>query len=119
MRTVRRMTVLLTACLLTMLTAGCGTETSSSPEGTWTGAEDTQLELTEDGTVTGNDGCNHLSGSWEQDGETIVFSGMISTLMACTDVDVWLTDPRSATIEGDTMVVYGREDAELGELQRS
>lgn len=119
MRTVRRMTVLLTVCLLTMLTAGCGTETSSSPEGTWTGAEDTQLELTEDGTVTGSDGCNHIGGSWEQDGETIVFSDMISTLMACTDVDVWLEDPRTATIAGDTMVVYGPEDEELGELHRS
>jgi|SRR5690625_1109382 len=119
MHIVRRRIALLTACLLALLATGCGTGTASSPEGAWTGPEDTELELAEDGSVTGSDGCNHLSGSWEQDGDTIVFSGMISTLMACMDVDVWLTDPRSATIEGDTMVVYGREDAELGELQRS
>ena len=119
MRTVRRMTALLTACLLALLATGCGTQASSSPEGTWTGPEDTQLELTDDGSVTGSDGCNHIGGSWEQDGDTIIFSDMLTTLMACMDVDVWLEDPRTATIEGDTMVVYGPDDVELGELHRA
>ena len=118
MPTVRRLSALLTTCLLAMLAAGCDGDTSSSPEGTWTGAEDTHLELTADGTVTGNDGCNHVGGSWEEDGEQIVFSDMIATLMACQNVDVWLTDPRTATITGDTMVIYGPGETELGELHR-
>jgi len=118
MPTVRRLSALLTACLLAMLAAGCGNEASTSPEGTWTGAEDTHLDLSADGTVTGNDGCNHIGGSWEEDGEQIVFSDMIATLMACPDVDVWLKDPRTATITEDTMVVYGPGETELGELHR-
>ena len=71
------------------------------------------------GRVSGSDGCNHIGGSWEQDGDTIIFSDMLITLMACMDVDVWLEDPRTATIDGDTMVVYGPDDVELGELHRA
>ncbi len=106
------------ACLLALLATGCGSATPAAPEGTWTGREDTRLELTTDGQVTGSDGCNYLSGSWSQDGETIVFSGMISTLMACMDVDVWLSDPATATITGTTMTVYDSDGTELGDLHR-
>lgn len=116
--TVRRATALLTTCLLMLLAVGCDSAASNSPEGTWTGREDTHLELSADGTVTGSDGCNHIGGTWETEGEKIIFSDMISTLMACMNVDVWLSDPRTATITGDTMVVYGPDDTELGELHR-
>lgn len=118
MHTIRRSLALVAACVLMVLAAGCG-GASDSPEGTWTGPEDTELELTEEGLVTGTDGCNHLGGAWEEDGDTVTFSGMVGTLMACMDVDVWLVDPATATIEGDTMVVFNSEGAELGELQRS
>ncbi|WP_147917235.1 META domain-containing protein [Ruania zhangjianzhongii] len=118
MATIRRLLAVVTVCVLALFAAGCGA-VSSSPEGTWTGDEGTELELTVEGLVTGTDGCNHLSGTWEQDGETVTFSGMVGTLMACMDVDVWLTGPATATIDGDTMVVFNSEGAELGELQRS
>lgn len=118
MHTLRRACAVLAACLLAILAASCGSATSSSPEGTWTGREDTRLELTADGSVTGSDGCNHLAGSWEQDGETVVFSDMLGTLMACMNVDVWLSDPATATLTGDTMVLYDSEGTELGELHR-
>lgn len=118
MGTSRRPFALVAAGALMVLAAGCGSA-SSSPEGTWTGPEDTELELTEEGLVTGTDGCNHLGGSWEEDGDTVTFSGMVGTLMACMDVEVWLIDPATATIDGDTMVVFNTEGTELGELQRS
>lgn len=66
------MLALLTACLVAMLAASCGTATSGSPEGTWTGREDTVLELTADGSVTGHDGCYYLGGSWDHDGDSMV-----------------------------------------------
>ena len=119
MHAIRRTLAGAAVCLLAVFATGCGTATSSSPEGTWTGAEGTELELTGEGMVTGTDGCNHLGGTWEQDGDTITFSGMVGTLMACMDVDVWLTDPATGTVDGDTMVVFNSEGAELGELQRS
>lgn len=118
MGTFRRSFALVAACALMVLAAGCGSA-SSSPEGTWTGPEGTELELTEEGMVTGTDGCNHLGGSWQEDGDTVTFSGMIGTLMACMDVEVWLIDPATATIDGNTMVVFDSEGTELGELQRS
>ena len=98
---------------------GCGSAAPRSAEGTWTGAEDTRLELAADGSVTGTDGCNHIGGTWKQDGDTVEFSGMISTLMACPNAEVWLIYPASATIEGDTMLVSTSDGAELGELHRS
>src|SRR5699024_10529902 len=119
MPTVRRLSALLTACLLAMLAAGCGNEASTSPEGTWTGAEDTHLDLSADGTVTGNDGCNHIGGSWEEDGEQIGFSDMIATLMACPDVEVWRKDPRTVTSTEDTMVVCGAGAAARPGLRRA
>lgn len=118
MHAIRRMFAVAAVCLLTVLAAGCG-GVSDSAEGTWTGAEGTELEFASDGQVTGTDGCNHLSGTWEHDGDTITFSGMIGTLMACMDVDVWLVDPATATFDGNTMVVFNSEGTELGELQRS
>lgn len=118
MQAIRRTLAMVTAGLLVVLAAGCGAA-SSSPEGTWTGPEGTELELTVEGRVTGTDGCNHLGGAWEQDGDTVTFSGMVGTLMACMDVEVWLADPATATVDGDTMVVFNSEGAELGELQRS
>lgn len=118
MAMIRRLLAVGTVGVLVVLAAGCGSA-SSSPEGTWTGPEDTELELTVEGVVTGTDGCNHLGGTWEEDGDTVTFSGMFGTLMACMDVDVWLVDPATATVEGDTMVVFNSEGTELGELQRS
>lgn len=117
MHAIRR-TLAVVAVLLVGLATGCGA-VSDSPEGTWTGAEGTELELSVEGMVTGTDGCNRVSGTWEQDGDAITFSGMVGTLMACADVDIWLSDPATATIEGNTMVVFNSEGSELGELQRS
>ena len=118
MATIRRLLAVGAGLVLMVLAAGCGSA-SSSPEGTWTGPEDTELELTVEGLATGTDGCNHLGGTWEEDGDTVTFSGMVGTLMACMDVDVWLVDPATATVQGDTMVVFNSEGTELGELQRS
>ena len=37
--------------------------------------------------VSGNGGCNIINGSYKTDGESIEFSQMISTMMACQDMD--------------------------------
>ena len=48
---------------------------------------DTKAGLTfnEDGTVTGNSGCNGLGGSYTVEGDQITFSEVVMTLMACDD----------------------------------
>ena len=49
--------------------------------------EDVEAGLTfnEDGTVTGNAGCNGLGGSYAVEGDQVTFSEVVSTLMACDD----------------------------------
>ena len=43
------------------------------------------LTFGNDGTITGNDGCNSIGGKYEVEGKKITFSDLTSTLMACDD----------------------------------
>ena len=54
-------------------------QTAASP-----GVE-TKLNFATDGTISGNLGCNAFSGDYEVKNDNIVFSQMISTMMACTE----------------------------------
>ena len=77
------------------------------------------LELAEDGGLTGSDGCNQLTGSWEVDGTEVDFGDLAATMMACEDVDTWLSGAESATVDGDEMTVLGagrQGDRDLGEV---
>ena len=49
--------------------------------GTWGDADDTtqpSLELAEDGTLSGTDGCNQLSGQWTENGVDLTFENVAS-----------------------------------------
>lgn len=44
------------------------------------------LQFGKDGTVSGSDGCNRFSGSYTQDGTTLIIAQpLVSTMMACPD----------------------------------
>jgi hypothetical protein len=45
------------------------------------------LELTEDGEVRGDTGCNTFSGSYELDGGTLEFGPLATTRMTCDGVE--------------------------------
>lgn len=77
------------------------------------------LELSEDGTVSGTDGCNRLMGSWTVDGSLVSFERLASTRMACEGVDTWLAAAASATLEGDTLMVFDAGGKLIGSLVRS
>ena len=76
---------------------------------------DAEAELTfnEDGTVTGNSGCNGFGGSYTAEGNQVTFSEIVSTLMACEDprmeqedaVHKVLTDTATFKIEGNTLTL--------------
>ena len=90
--------------------------------GTWGDADDTtqpSLELAEDGTLSGTDGCNQLSGQWTENGVDLTFENVASTMMACADVDTWLSALDTATIDGSTMTVFDESGDEIGTLERS
>jgi len=90
--------------------------------GTWGDATDSaqpSLELEEDGTLTGTDGCNQLSGQWIENGVELTFENVASTMMACPDADTWLSGLDTAGIDGSTMTVYDESGDELGTLERT
>ena len=109
--------------------AGCASDSGSGAElsgtdveGKWTQAGSkppVYLELAEDGGLTGSDGCNQLTGSWEVDGTEVDFGDLGATMMACEDVDTWLSGAESATVDGDEMTILGAGDKKIGTLEKT
>ena len=103
--------------------SGSGAELSASDvEGEWSQTDSeprVYLELGEDGALTGSDGCNQLTGTWEVDGTEVDFSDLAATMMACEDVDTWLSGAATATVDGDQMTVLGEGGKEIGTLEKS
>lgn len=81
--------------------------------------EDVEAGLTfnEDGTVTGNSGCNGLGGTYTVEGDQVTFGEIVSTLMACEDprmtqeaaVHQVLTDTATYKIEGNTLTLTNND----------
>lgn len=87
-------------CILALTVTACSGGTKSpSLVGKWTltsyGSADSPtpavpdvdaaIEFKNDGSVTGNSGCNGFGGTYELKDGQIVFSPIVSTLMACDD----------------------------------
>ncbi len=108
--------------------AGTGTDTSDAPIdqaiiGVWgdpNGEGEASLEFTEDGKVSGTDGCNRLTGGWEAKGDKVTLGPLASTKMFCEGVDTWLSGVETVTIsQGQTLVVADTSGTEIGTLKRS
>ncbi|MCG7286157.1 META domain-containing protein [Cellulomonas sp. ACRRI] len=114
-----------------VLVAGCGTvsgsDATASPTtvtsafvGPW-GEPDPpapSLTIEGDGTFSGNDGCNSLTGRGSVVDRAFVFGEMASTRKACVDVDAWLAQAHHATVDGDTLTVLSADETVLGALER-
>lgn len=91
--------------------------------GTWgdpSAEQSAYLSLASDGSLTGSDGCNRLTGTWRVDpADQVEFEDVASTRMACEGVDTPLAGLEVATISGDTMTVYAAGDAVIATLERS
>lgn len=100
--------------------AGCTSSDQASATGTWRATEpaDAYLELVEDGTLSGTDGCNRLFGDWEKDGSTITFGAIGMTEMYCEGVNDWLSQMHTATITDATMTISNEAGDNIGELKR-
>lgn len=75
------------------------------------------LTFKEDGTVTGNLGCNGFGGNYTVEGDKVTFKDIVSTLMACDDprmaqeeaVHKVLTDTATFKIEGNTLTLTNND----------
>ncbi|MGP5689229.1 META domain-containing protein [Glutamicibacter ardleyensis] len=119
----KRLTMVLAIPLLMFALASCASSSggASAPEGVW--GEQAQgkpwIELSADGKVSGNDGCNRIAGQWAGNDGAINFEQLSSTKMFCLGIDPWLSSAVTAQINGDSMLVLDAENAELGTLKRA
>lgn len=111
-----------------IMLSACSGGTSASLTGTWklvsygdpanpTPAApevDTYVIFGEDGTISGNVGCNDFGGDYEVDGDKITFGSISSTLMMCADPAIadqesavlnTLTETVTFVIDGDTLTL--------------
>ncbi|MCD2443666.1 META domain-containing protein [Agromyces sp. SYSU K20354] len=126
---IRKISIAGGAVFALLVLAGCaGVQGSAGggsvdAAGTWGDTSDStapSLELADDGSLSGTDGCNTLNGSWSVDeADHVQFEDVATTLMACEGVDTWLSGLSEATVSGDTMTVLGQDGAEIGTLERS
>jgi len=128
MRTAGALGVVFAATLL--LLTGCGRIASpfgfggesADPIGVWSESsseESPYLSFSDDGKVSGYDGCNQLGGSWEATADGIEFSDFAATQMFCEGVDTWLTAAASAEISGGEMTVLDGDGKKIGELEQT
>jgi heat shock protein HslJ len=75
------------------------------------------LSIQADGRYSGNDGCNALTGTWDQaDDEAIRFTAGAMTLMACEGVDTWLNQAAQGRVRAGVMTLQSAEGLVLGQL---
>lgn len=101
--------------------AGCSQSAAASATGMWSTAAPSgaYIELMEDGSLAGSDGCNRLMGSWEKDGADITFGTVGMTQMFCEGVDDWLSQMNTANLADDfTMTIFNEAGDNIGELKR-
>lgn len=118
----RRVHGLAAAAAVVLLLAGCaGTPSGQAVVGRWgsTASGQPNLDIENDGTFSGSDGCNSLSGKGLIDGDEITFGAIASTLMACEDVDTWLSKAATGNVKGSTMTVLDDGGSTIGTLKRS
>ncbi|MFT4234619.1 MAG: META domain-containing protein [Microbacterium sp.] len=120
--------LLLTALAFAGCASGPGSSSGSTPDstpdiaalasGTWQSSEagEPALKFADDGTFTGSDGCNGLSGNYKVDGGTVKITYLVGTQMACQGVDQWLSKVSSVSIDGAELQVYNKDGDLIGTL---
>ena len=124
---------LLVICLALSACSARNDESSASLSGSWKLSDygpaaaptpavpDTEagIAFNNDGTVTGNSGCNGFGGNYTVEGDQVTFDQITSTLMACDDprmaqedtVHQVLTDTATYKIEGNTLTITNNDIA--------
>ena len=75
------------------------------------------LSIQADGSYSGNDGCNALTGTWEQtDDEAVLFTAGAMTLMACEGIDQWLNLAAQGRVQAGVMTLQAADGTVLGQL---
>lgn len=123
--------LIVTACAPGAGPASAPTSTASSSDGPIDLATDIigewgtdatgepHLAFTDDGTVTGSDGCNGISSTYTVADDRVELAAFASTMKACQGVDDWLRGVRAVQIDGGSLVVLDATGTQIGELSRA
>lgn len=119
-RSLLRGSLLLTAVAVACTFTACTAAPSDDPTGTWGSQDEGHPNLTfaDDQTVSGNDGCNSLAGTWQLEGDVVTLGPLASTMMFCEGVDTWLSMAWTAQVVGSTLHVFDEDGSEIGTLSR-
>lgn len=106
--------------------SACAAAASTDLVGVWGDPENEgspSLEFTAgaddaEGEYSGTDGCNRVGGAYTVSGTTVDLGMMRSTLMFCEGVDTWLSEARTATLEGDALAFLDEDGQQIGTLAR-
>lgn len=96
----------------TAVGGAAGTWRAEAPAGV-----DVHLTLAADGSVSGSDGCNTLTGSWTEADGVVTFGGLASTRKACEGVDTWLSRANALSFDGSSATVVDAAGAQIGTLR--
>ncbi|RKR20693.1 META domain-containing protein [Arthrobacter oryzae] len=111
---------MLVAGLAFTAVTGCSGPALKSFAGSWgqTVKGQPNLTITDDGSFQGTDGCNRLTGKGSISGDSFDFGPIASTMMACSNVDTWLSQAHTAKVNGTVLVVYGNSGNQIGTLAK-
>jgi len=118
MNTLRSLRAALALGAATLLLAGCA-PSAEGIAGTWgsDAAGEPLLALGDNGTLSGTDGCNRLTGSWALTGDgTLEFGDIAMTEMACENVDTWLSGLATGEVAGGKLHIFDGTGKEIGSL---
>jgi heat shock protein HslJ len=121
MNSVRHFRPALAVAAIVALAALSGCSSSgSSFTGTWGSNATGQPNLTikDDGSFSGTDGCNAMSGKGTISGDTYTFGPFASTTKACEGVTPWLNLAHTAKVDGNTLTVYKNGGEKIGTLDK-
>lgn len=107
----------LAAAALTL--TACSSGPASVSGTSWNGDNDASIVFNEDGTFTGNDGCNTGPGSWTEADKKVSFSDIATTNMYCGDIDMWLDLAATGEIKSGKLVVSDKNGEEIATLTQA
>lgn len=108
-----------TALALAFFLSGCSSAShNDSVVGSWGSSEHGKPDLVikADGSFSGSDGCNRLSGKGSIEGNSILFGNFASTMMACEGVDAWLSRATRGLAGAHTLTIYDGTGSVIGTL---
>lgn len=112
----------LVGVVLSALLSGCAASSQAeSAVGSWGSTDHGKpgLVIEADGSFSGTDGCNRLTGTGSIEGNSIVFGTIATTLMACEGVDTWLSRASRGLAGPHTLTIYDGTGSVIGTLNEA